>query len=72
MTVVRLARHCSFDRRRKDFEAVSGSLTFAAGETVKRIAVPIYGDLRAEAGETFLMPLSVPGAAPQTGDRHDH
>jgi hypothetical protein len=47
----------------KDFEAVSGSLTFAAGETAKRIAVPIYGDLRAEANETFLMQLSSPVGA---------
>lgn len=41
-----------------DFTAVSGSLTFAPGETAKTISVPIFGDTWAEANESFTVTLS--------------
>jgi hypothetical protein len=42
----------------QDYVAVSGTLTFAPGETTKTIAVPVIGDRIAEANETFLVNLS--------------
>ena len=36
-----------------DYTAVSGTLTFAAGETSKTINIPITDDLQAEANESF-------------------
>src|SRR5262249_61322324 len=36
-----------------DYEAVSGRLTFAPGETTKSILVPVYGDRTAEDDEHF-------------------
>ncbi len=44
-----------------DFKAVSGALSFAPGETMKTVSVPIFGDTWAEADETFTLTLS--GAA---------
>jgi subtilisin family serine protease len=41
-----------------DYQAVSGTLVFAPGETEKTITVPVYGDLLDEDDETFLVALS--------------
>ena len=41
-----------------DYAPVSGTLTFAAGETSKTISVPIIGDNLYESGETVLLNLS--------------
>ncbi|MCC7265231.1 MAG: hypothetical protein IT369_22215, partial [Candidatus Latescibacteria bacterium] len=41
-----------------DYTAATGTLTFAAGETSKAVAVSITGDLLSEADETFTLNLS--------------
>ncbi len=41
-----------------DYQAASGTLTFAAGETSKTISVAVIGDLRVEPTETFQVRLS--------------
>ncbi|MEM8816313.1 MAG: Calx-beta domain-containing protein [Pseudomonadota bacterium] len=41
-----------------DYDAASGTLTFAAGETVQFITVPVYGDTFIEADEAFDVELS--------------
>ncbi len=41
-----------------DFGAVSGSVTFAAGEVAKRVAVPVLEDTTAESAETFQFDLT--------------
>ena len=46
-----------------DYTAVSGTLTFAAGETSKTISVPIAGDTVVEANETLSIALSSPSGA---------
>lgn len=43
-----------------DYQAVSGTLTFAPGETTKSITVPVIGDRRGEPNETFVVILSSP------------
>ena len=43
-----------------DYVAASGTLSFAAGETSKTVAVAINGDLTSEANETFTLNLSSP------------
>ncbi len=43
-----------------DYTAVSGTLTFAPGQTDQTIAVPILGDLLDEDDETFILTLSNP------------
>jgi ELWxxDGT repeat protein len=43
-----------------DYQAASGTLTFAPGETTKTIAVVIHGDRVAEPNETFVVNLSNP------------
>jgi chitinase len=40
-----------------DFQSVSGTLTFAPGQTRKTIAIPIKGDRAVEAAETFSLLL---------------
>lgn len=43
-----------------DYQAASGTLTFAPGETTKTIAVPVIGDRLVELNETFVVNLSSP------------
>jgi aryl-phospho-beta-D-glucosidase BglC (GH1 family) len=43
-----------------DFTAVSGTLTFAPGQTSQTVAVPVTRDLVAEGTETFTVGLSSP------------
>lgn len=47
----------------EDFQPVTGQVTFAPGETVKQIRVPIHGDLRMEADETLRVHLRHPSQA---------
>ena len=46
-----------------DFQAVTGTLTFARGETTKQISVPVHGDTQVEADEAFVVNLFSPVAA---------
>jgi ELWxxDGT repeat protein len=46
-----------------DYDALSGTLTFAAGETTKSIDVPVRADTVAENNETFFVTLSNPAGA---------
>jgi len=46
-----------------DYAATSGTLTFAAGETSKTVAVAVLGDTRVEGNETFSLLLSAPAGA---------
>ena len=43
-----------------DYRAASGELRFAPGETELTVSVPVLGDLRPEADETFTLTLSAP------------
>ena len=43
-----------------DYQAASGTLTFAPGETSKTITVPVNGDRLGEPNETFVVNLSSP------------
>jgi chitinase len=43
-----------------DYQAASGTVTFAPGETTKTITVPVIGDRLAEPTETFVVTLSDP------------
>jgi aryl-phospho-beta-D-glucosidase BglC (GH1 family) len=53
----------------QDYTPVSGTLTFAPGETQKTIAVPLLGDTIAEPNETFFVRLSNPtGASVSDGE----
>ena len=40
------------------YQAKSGTLTFAPGETRKTITIAVYGDRKAETDETFLVNLT--------------
>ncbi len=46
-----------------DYLTASGTLTFAPGETSKLVTVPVTGDTKAEANETFFVNLSAPSGA---------
>jgi chitinase len=46
-----------------DYGAVSGTLTFAAGQTSRTISVPILGDTTIESNEGFTLNLSSPSGA---------
>jgi ELWxxDGT repeat protein len=46
-----------------DYDAASGTLTFAAGETSKTIDVRVHADASAENDETFLVALREPSGA---------
>ena len=41
-----------------DYQAMSGTLTFAPGETTKTITILVYGDRKKEANESFSVNLS--------------
>ncbi|MGZ4708564.1 MAG: Calx-beta domain-containing protein, partial [Acidimicrobiales bacterium] len=43
-----------------DYTSISGTLTFAAGQTSRTLAVPIVGDTSVEPDETFSLNLSSP------------
>jgi hypothetical protein len=43
-----------------DYDAVSGTLNFSAGETLKTINVPVKGDTLNESNETFFVNLKQP------------
>lgn len=43
-----------------DFEDVSGTVTFAPGETTKTISIPIKGDLIDEVDQSFFVALTTP------------
>ena len=43
-----------------DYQAASGELRFAPGETEQTVSVPVLGDLRPEVDETFTVTLSNP------------
>ncbi|HEY1600283.1 MAG TPA: cellulose binding domain-containing protein [Pirellulales bacterium] len=49
-----------------DYTATSGTLTFAAGQTTKQVAVPVIGDTTPESNETFSLVLSSPTGATLT------
>ncbi|HEV7609807.1 MAG TPA: Calx-beta domain-containing protein [Steroidobacteraceae bacterium] len=46
-----------------DYASANGTLTFAAGETTKTVAVTVNGDATVEASETFVLNLSAPAGA---------
>ena len=46
-----------------DYTSASGTVTFAAGETSKTVAVTTLGDVEQEAAETFTVTLSNPDGA---------
>ena len=46
-----------------DYTAISGTLTFAAGETQKTVAVPVLDDAIDDDGETLTLTLSNPNGA---------
>ena len=56
-----------------DYQGVSGTRTFGAGETTKTITVPVIGDMLLESSETFLVNLSVHtiGRGPGVGTIQD-
>ena len=47
-----------------DYQATSGSLTFAPGQTIATINVPVYGNPQGSPTKTFAVTLSSPGGAP--------
>ena len=56
-----------------DYTAVSGTLTFAVGQTEKTVSVPILDDVLDEGSEHFLLRLSNPqGAYVKTGHGELH
>lgn len=53
-----------------DYRSQKGTLTFAPGETVKRVSVAVIGDTKAESDETFSLGLlSATGAAVDRGSK---
>ncbi len=46
-----------------DYQAVSGTITFAPGQTSRQITVQVLGDSVSEANETFSVKLSSPSGA---------
>ncbi len=46
-----------------DYNAATGTLTFAPGETTKNISVTIKGDTKVETDETFTVTLSAPSTS---------
>jgi hypothetical protein len=60
---VRYATHDGTARAGTDYQAVSGTLTFAAGETSKQITVIVIGDTVVEPDEQLSVVLSDPAGA---------
>lgn len=60
---VRYATQDGTAKAGSDFEAQSGLLTFAPGQTTAHVHVPLVGDTVAEADETFSVVLSAPSGA---------
>ena len=58
VVTVNYATHDSSARAGEDYEATSGTLTFAPGETTKTISVVINGDKKREYNESFYILLS--------------
>ena len=52
----------------EDYTATSGTLTFAAGDTTKTIAVPITDDTVDDGGETFTLTLGNASSGVEFGD----
>jgi beta-glucosidase len=52
----------------KDYEAASGTLTFAPGETTKTVTVAVYGDTTTESDEYFYLVLSDPSGNALAGN----
>ena len=50
-------------KEREDYEAASGLLTFAAGETEQGVEVAVIDDTTQDSGETFTLHLSDPSGA---------
>jgi uncharacterized repeat protein (TIGR01451 family) len=46
----------------KDYEATTGTLTFAPGQTTRSVSVPVLADRKTEANETLTLTLSNVGA----------
>ncbi|MEU4157475.1 Calx-beta domain-containing protein [Actinoplanes sp. NPDC026670] len=55
-----------------DFDAVDGTLTYAAGQTVKQITVPVRGDTLYEGNETFDINLTSTTVGGVTGGLGPH
>lgn len=53
----------------RDYLATTGRLTFARGETTKKVRVFVYGDTKNEAAESFSLVLSSPTNATIAKDR---
>ncbi len=51
----------------QDYQAASGSITFAVGESVKSVTVSVIGDTIVEADETLTLTVTPAGGAPATG-----
>ena len=47
----------------QDYTAMSGTVTFTAGQTSKQVSVTVAGDATVEADETFTLMLSAPAGA---------
>jgi hypothetical protein len=47
----------------EDYQSLSGTLTFAPGDTVKTVVIPVVGDTNAEDNESFVLWLSNPSRA---------
>ena len=58
VVTVNYATHDSSATAGEDYEATSGTLTFAPGETTKTISVVINGDKKREYNESFYILLS--------------
>jgi hypothetical protein len=60
---VRFATTAGTAQAASDFQATSGTVTFAAGQTRRSLRVPIVGDQTVEGDETFYVELSQPNGA---------
>ena len=51
----------------KDYEATTGTLTFAPGQTTQSVSVQVLADRKTEANETLTLTLSNVGGGPASG-----